>query len=303
MSRLELIHEDKSGSGVRKAFDFFYTNKFFNKWMKKFKCGGLNYQESYYLLKKFWFEGTIACSLKINVPKEAEGQVSPFVFTPWVMAQKYNPYDFPTHARCINVRSVSYININELEIDKEIVIGWCMPNHKGVYSLIAPKLQQLIDLEMVIRICTKNQKAPWVFALNPEDKKAFQKFVDDFESDDPILVTYLNDLKNAKSLVSAAPYVIDKLEAMRQKVEDDIKTILGITNVGIAQKKEHFTDDEVQSNNLEIKESSDELLDEIQQFFDRCNQTFGTQFSIELANPQEIAYNNDEEDTEDDVNE
>ena len=298
MSRKEIIRQRKSALEVRKAFEFYYTNKFFNQWMKKFKIGGMDYQEQYYLMKKFWFEGTIACSEKIKIPEEVKDRISPFVLTPWVMNEKYNCYDFPVKAQCINVRSVSYINTEALEVDKDIVLLWCMPNHKGVFSLINPKLKQLVDIEMVIRICTNNQKSPWVVAFSPEDKKAVNKFIEDMDSDEPILCTMLNDLKNAKSLVSAAPYIVDKLEAMRQKIEDDIKTMIGVTNVGIAQKKEHFTDDEVQANNQEIQDNSEDFLDEIKQGFERCNKTFGYNFTIELANP--VIYNEEEEGEVDD---
>lgn len=296
--RTELIRDGRKTVDIRKGFEVFYNNKFFNKWMKKFNLGGMDYQEAYFIMKKFWFEGTIACSERINMPEETKGILPSYVFTPWVMANRYNPYDFPTHARCINIRAVNYISNEILEVDKEIVIGWCQANHKGIYSLIAPKLAQLVDLEMVIRICTKNQKAPWIIATSPEDKKAVDKFIEDLNGDEPVLITMLNDLKNAKSLASAAPFILDKLEAQRQKIEDDIKTLLGVANVGIAQKKEHFTDDEVQTNNSEIEETSEEYLDEIKAFFERCNKTFGTPFTIELS--YEIEQPKEEEQGEED---
>lgn len=294
MSRIEIITDMNKGSDIRTSLKFFYDNKFFNLWMKKFKIGGMGYQEAYYLMKKFWYDGTVACSRRINIPKAVEGMLPSFVFTPWVMAERYNCYDFPTHAMCINTRAVSYINTKPLEVDKEIVLMWCQSNHKGVYSSIEPKLKQLVDIEMVIRICTKNQKAPWVVGFSPEDKKAMKKFIEDFESDEPMISTMVNDLKNTKALVSAAPYVVDKLEAMRQKIEDDIKTMVGVSNVGIAQKKEHLTDDEVQTNNKEIEETTDDFIDEISQGFERNNSVFGTKFTIELAHPSN--YNEEEED-------
>lgn len=296
--RIELIRDDVNPVNMRVAFKSFYINKFFNKWMKKFKCDTLSYQEFYYIMKKYWFEGTIACSRRINIPEVVKDEFSPVVFTPWVMTNSYNCYDFPTHARPINTRAVNYISNKDLEIDKEIVIGWCQPNHKGIYTLISPKLQQLVDLEMVIRICTKNQKAPWIIAMSPEDKKAVDKLVDDLESDDSVLITMLEDIKNAKALTSGAPYVVDKLEAQRQKIEDDIKTLLGIQNVGIAQKKEHFTDDEVQTNNEEVSETSEEYLDEINAFFDRVNKCFGTSFNVSLSYEVELPYNEEEEDSQ-----
>ena len=55
MSRIEIITDMNKGSDVRTSFKFFYDNKFFNLWMKKFKISGMNYQEAYYLMKKFWY--------------------------------------------------------------------------------------------------------------------------------------------------------------------------------------------------------------------------------------------------------
>lgn len=277
--------QKESSSNVRTSFKFFYDNKFFNMWMNKFKFNGLSYQEKHYIMKKLWMDGTIACSLRLN-PFEDE-RFPKVVFTPWVISQTYNCYDFPNFARCINTRAVSYINIEELEVDKGIVLGWCQANHKGIYSMIAPKIGQLVDLEMVIRICTKNQKAPWVIAMSPDDKKAVDSLIDDLESDEPILITMLNDLKNAKALNSTAPFILDKLEAQRQKIEDDVKTILGKANVGIAQKKEHFTDDEIQTNNSEIASYDEDYLIYMKDFFDRCNKAFGVQLGVEL-NQDEI---------------
>ena len=206
--KFELIRSNKMD--MRTAFKSFYINKFFNMWMKKFKFGQLDYQEIFYIMKKYWFEGTIACSKRLNPPEVAE-MLPKCVFTPWVLSGVYNCYDFPTSARCINVRAVSYISNKVLEIDKEIVIGWCQPNHKGVYSSIDAKIHQLVDLEMIIRVCTKNQKSPWIIAFSPEDEKAVKQLIEDMDGDDPVLTTMLKDLKNTKALTSGAPFIVDRI--------------------------------------------------------------------------------------------
>ena len=296
----EIIKRQKKESWeIRQSFKFWYENKFFNKWMKKFTMPEkMTYQEFYYIMKKFWSDGTIACTQKINIPEEVVDMVNPWVFTPWVMANKYNCYDFPTHARAINTRGVNYISVEAKELDKDIVIGWCQANHKSVYSMLAPKINQIVDVEMVIRICTKNQQAPWIVVASPEDKKAVDSLIESLEGDEPVLITMLEDLKNVKSLNSSAPYVVDKLEQLRQKLEDDCDTVIGESNVGIAQKKEHFTDDEVQANNSQIQENADNYVDEINAFFERIKNAsgLGWEFKIELAHEIEMEYNDNEDD-------
>lgn len=283
-----------SSSAIRQQMKFYYDNKFFNKWMNKFKFSeNLTYQEKHYIMKKFWSNGTIACSRRLN-PIEDE-RLPKLVFTPWVLADTYNCYDFPNFAMCINTRGVSFISDKALEVDKDIVLGWCQANLKGVYSMIECKVNQLVDLEMVIRICTKNQKSPWIIAMSPEDRKAVDQLINDMESDEPILVTMLQDLKNAKALNSTAPYILDKLEAMRQKIEDDIDTQIGESNVGIAQKKEHLTDDEVQSNNVVIQNNDEDFLLHVKSFFDRINMCFGIQYDVELNREEYMDIPNQEE--------
>lgn len=291
-----------SSSRIRQDFKFYYDNKFFNKWMNKFKFSeNLSYQEIHYIMKKFWSNGTIACSRRLN-PIEDE-RLPKLVFTPWVMAQTYNCYDFPNYATCINTRGVTYINTNELEVDKDIVLGWCQANHKGIYAMIEPKVNQLVDLEMVIRICTKNQKSPWIIAMSPEDRKAVDQLISDMESDEPILVTMLQDLKNAKALNSTAPFILDKLEMQRQKIEDDIDTQIGESNVGVAQKKEHLTDDEVQSNNVVIQNNDEDFLYYVEDFFKRIKECFGIEYVVELKREEFIDYVDDNENEEESENE
>ena len=89
---------------------------------------------------------------------------------------------------------------------------------------------------------------------------------------------------------------------MRQKVEDDINTILGCSNVGIAEKKEHLIVDEVQANDQAIQSSNDDFLDMVQEFFDRIEKVFGYKVTIslkhdaqEMENDTQMEYNEDGE--------
>ena len=122
------------------------------------------------------------------------------------------------------------------------------------------------------------------------------------ENDEPIIFTTLEESEKAKALVSGVPYTIDKLEQMRQKVEDDINTILGCSNVGIAEKKEHLIVDEVQANDQAIQSSNDDFLDMVQEFFDRIEKVFGYKVTIslkhdaqEMENDTQMEYNEDGE--------
>lgn len=305
MAKIIYNNDRKRTSQIREAFKNHYINKFFNKWMNKFKFDGLNYQQIDYIMRKFWDTGTVACSKLYGIPNNLgiDMKEDDIIFTPWAMNGLYNIYDFPTEARCINTRSVNFVNPNPLLIDQEIVIGYIQRNKKGVYSSIETKINELVDIEMILRIALKTSKFPWLFTTTPENKQAVEKLARDLESDEPTLFTTLEESEKGKGFTTGASYIADKLEQMRQKVEDDIDTILGCQNVGIAEKKEHLVVGEVEANNQAVEESDDHYLEMFQEFFDRINKVFNKSLSVSLNKEDKKWYNEDEEREEvEDVN-
>ena len=47
MSKSKQIHKGADSALVRKSFEFYYKDKFFNKFLNKIKLEGLNYQQAY----------------------------------------------------------------------------------------------------------------------------------------------------------------------------------------------------------------------------------------------------------------
>ena len=294
--KIKFENDRKRTYQIRDQFKQHYINKFFNKWMNKFKFEGLNYQQIDYIMRKFWDVGSVAVSKPVGLPNNL-GLDDDYavVFTPWVMAEVYNIYDWPTMATAINTRGVPFINVEPQLLDEGIVIIYCQRNKKGIYSSIEAKLNELVDIEMILRIALKTTKFPWLFTTTPENKTAVEKLAKDLESDEPTLFTTLEESEKGKGFTTGASYVADKLEQMRQKVEDDIMTILGVQNVGIAEKKEHLIVGEVEANNQAIEQSDDEFLQIMQEGFERANKVFNKKVVVSLNKEEEIEYNNGEE--------
>lgn len=294
MSKIKYVRDTASPQAIRDEVEFYYNQKFFNKWMGKYRFIGLNYQQQHYIMKKFWSDGTVACSRPVGIPNNLgiDLKEDSIIFTPWVMQDVYNIYDFPTKAMPINTRGVGFISTNALDIDKDIVIGYVQRNQKGIYSSIKSKIKQLVDLEMTIRTNTKTQKMPWLFVTTPENETVVKKMAEGIENDDSILFTTLDEVDKAHVLVSSAPYILDKLEQLRQKLENDILTFLGTNNVGVAEKKEHMVVDEVNANNQEIEESSNNFEDMIDDFLSRIDLVFGYKIILEK---QEVENYGDED--------
>lgn len=278
-----------SSNDIRKKIRFYYNEKFFNKWMSKYEFPELNYQQKHYIMKKWWAEGSIACS-KIT---SADGNLKELImagaidmkeniiiFTPWAFADRYNIYDFPTHIRLVNTRAVKFITTDILELDVEAVILYAQKNHKSIYSSIEAKIDELVDIEMKKRTARKAQSQPWMFAFAPEDFEQAKVLQEQMENDEPYMFVPFQEVDKVKGITSGAPYIVDKMEQDRQKIENDILTMLGVNNVGIGEKKEHLIVDEVNANNEDIEQQSISFRNEIEDGFDRVYKALGFKVNV-----------------------
>ena len=295
MPKIKPYRPRMSSSDIRKKIKFYYMEKFFNKWMNKYEFIGLNYQQKHFVMKKFWSQGTIACSKIASADKVLAGLLADgtiemkenqIIFTPWAFDNRYNIYDFPTHIRLINERGVSFITQDALELDKDAVIGYAQKNHKSVFSSIEAKIEELVDIEMKKRLSRKAQSQPWMFAFSPEDFEQAKRLQEQMENDEPYLFAPFNEVDKVKGITSGAPYVVDKFEQDRQKVENDILTMLGVNNVGIGEKKEHLIVDEVNANNEDIEQQSLSYKNEIEEFFERINKVLG--YKVQVIDLNEV---------------
>ena len=310
MAKERLYRPRMSTKDIRSKIKFYYTEKFFNKWMNKFDFRGLNYQQKHYIMKKFWSVGSVACSSIESADAGLAGLINDglvdmkeneLIFTPWTFANRYNIYDFPTHVNLVNTRGVKFITTKQLELDKEVVIIYAQKNHKSVYSSIEAKIEELVDIEMKKRVARKAQSQPWMFAFSPEDFAQAKILQEQMETDEPYMFVPFKDVDRAKSLTSGAPYIVDKLEQDRQKVENDILTMVGVNNVGIGEKKEHLIVDEVNANNEDIEQQSSSFEYEISDGFDRANNIFNKDIEVIDVN-QHFKEAEDEVDEKEDMN-
>ena len=196
---------------------------------------------------------------------------------------------------------MKFITTKDLEVDKEAVIGYAQKNHKSVFSSIEAKINELVDIEMKKRVARKAQSQPWMFAFSPEDYEQAKILQEQLENDEPYMFVPLEEVDKAKSLTSGAPYILDKLEQDRQKIENDILTMLGVNNVGIGEKKEHLIVDEVNANNEDIEQQSYSFKNEIEDFFDRVNKVLG--FKVRIIDLNEMFKENEYEVDEKEDNE
>lgn len=287
----------------------YYNAYFFNKFLSRVEYEGISYQQAHYIIKKFWYTGTIGCFIRKGwkyLTEDSYFKKHPedaIVFAPWVMADRYNIYDFPVALTFVNTRGVKFIPTTQFKIDEDAVIGYIQNDHRSIFESIKVKILQIVDIEMTMRTNLKTQKYPWFFGISPEDEKKVMNIIDNLDDDNPYIIAALKDIKNAKSLTSGAPYTLDKLQNLLQAKINDVLTYLGINNVGILEKKEHTVVDEINANNQEIEESGDQFDANLQGFTKRINEILEfTPFKMRLKQSQ-IMYNEGEEEEDEDNDE
>lgn len=286
----------QSGTIQRSLAYQFYLTKYFNLFMGAYKFKGITYQQQDFILRKLWAEGKISAFI-VEGTKLAEGEVPTDVneypngmiaFAPFAPFM-YDIYDFPIQVNLIALRGAKFIPQTPQIVGKDVVLGYAQKSKKSVLSIVDFYLTKIVDVEMTIRVQLKSHKAPWLVATSPEDEAKLKNLFKRIESDEEVLYLSAQEIDALKVLQGGNAYIIDKLYQYKQALENELLTYLGIDNLGIMEKKEHLTNDEVASNNDLINDHSDNFLSCLQNFCKSIKEVFGYEISVEATSSPVMA--------------
>ena len=293
---LQLTELGNGSVVTRKEIYNFYINKYYNLYMNAYKWSGIDYQAVNFIMTRFWADGSVACFKMDGTEGSKEYPEGQPVFTPYAPT-KYNIYNFATFVTLINLRGVKFIPTRVMKVDKDVVLGWTQRNKKSVFFIVDHIVRKIVDVEMTIRTNLKAHKTPWLISVSPEDEAKVKTLYNNIDKDDSQLFVDLEDIQNAKALVSGAPYIIDKLYAYKNALENELKEYLGITNLGNQEKKEHLITSEVDANSEITEASGDCFYDVLVEFTKRIKEVLGITINVELNKPEQ--YYLDDEKPED----
>lgn len=247
----------------------YYINKYFSLYMNNYVFeGDIDYQQIDFILRKFWETGMIA-GFKLKGSEGATQHPQGLaVFTPFA-PNGWNIYNWPISVSLINTRGVRFIPTGTQIVDKDCVIGYIQRNKKGVGFFVDSIVQDLVVIDMVIRINLNAHKMPWLVVVDPLSEKKMKALYEKIKDDDPELFLESEDTNNFKSLVSGAPFILDKLYNLKQAKENEIREFLGLDNMGLNEKKEHLITSELESNDNITEASEGCLIDPMNEFFER----------------------------------
>lgn len=255
-----------------------YLNKYFNIWMSKFEWEGLDEemkdQQENFIMRKFWSDGTVACRPIANTDL--------LVFAPYAAAT-YNYYDYPETLTLVNLRGAPVSIIpNDIQIvNKDVVIGWCSPNHKPIFDMVRYYVDRMVQIEMVINTNLNLQKMPFLVGVNADDEQKMKDIVRKILNNELVVFASLEDLQRVQTLSTQTPYIIDKLREHERCLEQELMTYLGVDNNGSSSLEQtHVSVDAVNANNDVINDYGNAIEKEVNKFIDRINKHFGRNIKI-----------------------
>lgn len=266
-----------------------YIDKYFNLYMNNLKIEDTTYQQENFIKRRFWSDGTIACFIIQAINEKC--------FVDYAITQ-YNIYDYGVYATPINRKGVSFIPKKIMEIDKDICLIYSQHNKKAIKNIVYSYVNKIADVEMVIKQQLKSHKVPFVFTGDETQKDKFKDFFNKINTDENDLYMTGAELENINALNLNNSFIIDKLYAYKQQLENELKEYLGINNMGTTEKKEHLINSEVDSNNEVVKVSRASIIDVLNIYFDNCNKILGTNLKAVYNAPNDVEKEGAEEDEE-----
>ena len=238
-----------------------YINKYYNIWMSKFEWEGLDEelkeQQENFIMRKFWSDGTLAARKvdKVNI----------LAFAPYG-GMEYDMYDFPSKVTLVNLRNapVNIIPFEPQVVNKDVVIGWCQPNHKSIAAVVQYYVDRMVEVDMVINTNLNLMKMPFLVGVNEVDKKKMEDIVRRILNNEVVVFADLQELNKVQSLATQTPYIIDKLVEHKRGLEQELMTYMGVDNNGSASLEQtHVSVDAVNANNDIINDYGNAIEGEI----------------------------------------
>ena len=255
-----------------------YNNKYYNLWMSKFEWNGLDEdlkeQEENYIMRKLWYDGTVAIRNIKNTNMIA--------IAPWEL-QNYNYLGFPETINLINERGASktIIPSKTLIVNKDVALLFCTPSQKPIKALVDYYVDRITQAVVLINnnLCLQNM--PFVINCTEEDQKRLSDIVDRILNNELVITTASSDINKLQALITQVPFLIDKLQAYIVSMENELLTILGVDNSGVQAKKAQMLVDEVNANNDVINDYGNSIIDELTKWLDRANKVLNRNITIE----------------------
>ena len=264
--------------------------RYFNLFASSWKWEGFAREEREAIIRSLWARGTIG-ALRISDELLA--------FVPYA-PQDFNLYGTPVTAVPVPSRTAPYIPTRALSTsalrinsargveEPEIVLGWSQHTLRPIKDSLADWIDDLVELEMAIRMNIDLQKIPFVFKCTNQNEAKLRNLIQRVTFGSSMVAIGVDEVGSVDAMTTGAPYLLDKLEEQKERIEKEVLTFLGIDN--LKEKPERMQGDEINANNDEININRDAILDNVKEWVRLVDEAFGTSHSVEAKTTSQSLY-------------
>lgn len=185
-------------------------------------------------------------------------------------------YNVPTYRRAYAVNGYQ----NQLS-EKNSVLIYNNMVRTNTLPLVEMYARRLWDLDRTIDVNCKAQKTPVLVVGTETERLTLKNLYMDYEGNEPFIFGYKDQVNpnSLKVLTTGAPYVADKLQALKTAIWNEGLTALGITNVSYQKKERMITDEVVRSQGGTLA-SRYSRLNARRQAAEQINNMFGLNIEV-----------------------
>lgn len=257
---------------IVKDFTQVYINKYYDAFCSQFDIEGLSYGYLKTFRSKLYSKGSVWIR-KDSITGE------PIVCD--YAGASYDWNNLPVTVQLVTTHNApqSIIPTSLQVVDKDGVIVWCRPCEKGFNNDINYYIGKLGEAETLITVNLYLQRCPWILTSESENYPKLKEMLMRIFSDEPAIITDI-DKNELDHIELSTPWITDKLTEYEERLENKLKTLLGMDNQGGYLNREQQNLDTTNSNNQEINNAQNSLLDTLQNGIDRANEVLGLNLKL-----------------------
>lgn len=207
----------------------------------------------------------------------SESDTGSYLALPVATNGRWNVYNIPTKRRAYASNGYN----KSLDVNNSVVI-YNNLLHTNSINISRTYARRLYNLDRIVDVNANAQKTPVLILANEQQRLTMLQVYQKWDGNEPVIFGDRDlDMKLVQALRTDAPYIADKIQALKTELWNEALTYLGISNISF-QKKERMISDEVLRNQGGTIASRYSRLNARRKSADQINKMFGLNIEVDF---------------------